>query len=246
MKPLSKQAAGHNPDDYPRFAVTVDIAVFTVAEGALRVLLIQRGEEPHLGAWALPGGFVHEDEDLDSAAIRELHEETSIKQAPGHLEQFGAYGDPDRDPRQRVVTVGYWAVVTDPPEPVGGGDAAYAEFVAVSEVESGRIVLAFDHKQIFDDVVERVRKQLETTGLGRKFLEPEFTISELRQVYNAAWDANLDAGNFQRKVSLTDGFLVPANKKKPKVSDRGGRPASLWTSGPAEMLDPPITRPPKD
>ena len=237
----------YDPRKFPQFAVTVDIVVMTVIEKELRVLLIQRGETPFLGRWALPGGFVKFEEDLDDAAARELAEETSITQSPRHLEQFGVYGHPERDiPRKesglRVVTVGYWAIVPDLPTPKGGSDAAYAELVPVAELESGRLRLAFDHDRIAADAIARARSSLEDTTIATRFCPPEFTISDLRRVYEAVWDSKLDPGNFQRKVKQTDNFLKPLNQTTPS-GDKGGRPAALWTRGPAEALSPPLSRP---
>ena len=230
------------PHAFPPFAVTVDIVVMTIMENDLRVLLIRRAEPPFRDSWALPGGFVRPDEDLDTAAARELAEETSINQEPGHLEQFGTYGHPDRDPRMRVVSVGYWAIVPDLPAPKGGSDAAYAELVPVAELESGRIRLAFDHDRIVADAIARARSSLEDTTIATHFCPPEFTISDLRRVYDAVWDSKLDPGNFQRKVKQTVGFLKPL-KQTARSGDKGGRPAALWTRGPAEKLSPPLSRP---
>ena len=234
----------YDPHAFPPFAVTVDIVVMTIIENALRVLLIRRAVPPFLDSWALPGGFVRPDEDLDTAAVRELAEETSISQEPGHLEQFGTYGHPDRDPRMRVVSVGYWAIIPDLPTPKGGSDAAYAELVPVAELESGRIRLAFDHDRIVADAIARARSSLEDTTIATHFCPPEFTISDLRRVYDAVWDSKLDPGNFQRKVKQTVGFLKPL-KQTARSGDKGGRPAGLWTTGPAETLSPPLTRPDK-
>ena len=234
----------YDPHAYPPFAVTVDIVVMTITESDLRVLLIRRAIPPFRDSWALPGGFVRPDEDLDTAAARELAEETSISQEPEHLEQFGTYGHPDRDPRMRVVSVGYWAIVPDLPTPKGGSDAAYAELVPVAELESGRIRLAFDHDRIVADGIARARSRLEDTTIATRFCPPEFTISDLRRVYDAVWDSELDPGNFQRKVKQTIGFLEPL-KETIRSGDKGGRPASLWTRGPAESLSPPLTRPDK-
>ncbi len=234
----------YDPHAFPPFAVTVDIVVMTIIENDLRVLLIRRAVPPFRDSWALPGGFVRPDEDLDTAAVRELAEETSISQEPGHLEQFGTYGHPDRDPRMRVVSVGYWAIVPDLPTPKGGSDAAYAELVPVAELESGRIRLAFDHDRIVADGIARARSRLEDTTIATRFCPPEFTISDLRRVYDAVWDSELDPGNFQRKVKQTAGFLKPI-KQTTRSGDKGGRPAALWTRGPAESLSPPLTRPDK-
>ena len=240
----SETPSYYDPHAFPPFAVTVDIVVMTIIENDLRVLLIRRAVPPFRDSWALPGGFVRPDEDLDTAAARELAEETSINQEPGHLEQFGTYGHPDRDPRMRVVSVGYWAIVPDLPAPKGGSDAAYAELVPVAELESGRIRLAFDHDRIVADAIARARSSLEDTTIATHFCPPEFTISDLRRVYDAVWDSKLDPGNFQRKVKQTVGFLKPL-KQTARSGDKGGRPAGLWTTGPAETLSPPLTRPDK-
>lgn len=201
-------SAGYDPGAFPAFAVTADVAVFTVRGGALQVLLVERGVEPHRGAWALPGGFVRIDEDLDDAAARELAEETGIDRRAAYLEQLGSYGSPGRDPRMRVVTVAYWAVCANLPAPVGGSDASYADLAPVSKIERGGLALAFDHERILRDAVERLRSKLEYTTIGAKFCPPEFTISELRKVYEAVWDTSLDPGNFQRKVRGNRGFRM--------------------------------------
>jgi 8-oxo-dGTP diphosphatase len=149
-------SAEYDSSSYPPFAVTADVAVFTKRQGQLYVLLIERGTDPFQGRWALPGGFVDPDEDLRDAATRELAEETGI--TADALEQLGAYGAPDRDPRMRVVAVAYWAIVSDLEDPVGGDDAADAFLVPVEEALSDPSRLAFDHHQILTDAVERVQK----------------------------------------------------------------------------------------
>src|SRR5262245_24239593 len=113
---------------FPPFAVTVDIAVLTVQAGLLQVLLVERGEPPFQGSWALPGGFVRPTESVEDAARGELHEETGLDHPPGHLEQLATYGDPDRDPRMRVLSVAHVALLPDLPLPVAGGDASLARF----------------------------------------------------------------------------------------------------------------------
>src|SRR4051795_4616521 len=124
---------GYDPGEVVPFAVTVDLAVLTIREGLLQVLLVQRGEEPFEGAWALPGGFVREDETIEAAARRELEEETGLTTEAGHLEQLATYGDPGRDPRMRVVSVAHVALVPDLPLPIAGGDAAAARLWPVDD-----------------------------------------------------------------------------------------------------------------
>ena len=220
-------------EDFATFAVTVDVVLMTILRGELRVFLVQRGTRPHRGTWALPGGLVMRSEALEDAALRMLLEETGIARKPVHLEQLGAYGDPGRDPRARVVTVAYWAVapLLSPAyydvRPVEGGTAIYVEFVPVPEIESGRLRLAFDHERIVADALDQVRSSLETTTLARRFCGPEFTIRQLREVYEAVWGTRIDAANFQRTILRSDGFVAPLKKwKRPK--GRGGRPARLW------------------
>ena len=204
---MRSDGGGHyNPRDYPAVAVTVDVALFAIHEDELYILLIQRGVEPFAGAWALPGGFVQPGEDLDAAAARELAEETGVTEDAIYLEQLRSYGSPGRDPRMRVVTVAYWGACASLPAPLGSSDAAHAELVQVSQVEEGEIDLAFDHEAIVRDALERVRAKLEYTALAARFCPPEFTISELRKVYETVWKTRLDPGNFQRKVRENRSF----------------------------------------
>ena len=141
------------------FAVTADVALLTHRAGRLHIALVQRANEPFSGWWALPGGFVEVDEDLPEAAARELAEETSLAIKPSSLAQLGAYGTPGRDPRGRVVSIVYWAVLSDLADPVGGSDAAACSFLAVDDIVSGLVSLAFDHGTILDDTLERARKE---------------------------------------------------------------------------------------
>jgi 8-oxo-dGTP diphosphatase len=142
--------SGYDPSNFPPFAVTADVAVLSPEAGRVRVVLVQRGNEPFRGRWALPGGFVDIDEDLEPAAIRELAEETGLR-CDG-LMQLGAYGSPDRDPRMRVVTVVFWAILDDLPTPERGDDAADARTWDLDVVLADRDLLAFDHHRILSDV----------------------------------------------------------------------------------------------
>ena len=218
----------YNPDDFPRVAVTVDVVVFTIRNDALHVLLVERGQEPFRGAWALPGGFVQPHEDLDAAAARELLEETNVSVGVPYLEQLGSYGSPGRDPRMRVVTVAYWAACAELEQPRGGGDAAYSDLVPLAKIERGGIRLAFDHDRIVRDAVKRLRAKLEYTALATTFCPPRFTISQLRGVYETIWGTRLDPGNFQRKIRRNPAFTHIPMARTPSRR-RGGRPASLWS-----------------
>lgn len=232
--------AGYDPSRYPAFAVTVDVVVLTMAEGLLHVLLVCRGEEPYEGVWAIPGGFKRPDETLDDAAKRELREETGVD-AAALLAQFGAYGDPGRDPRLNVVTVAYVAVLRDVGAIAGGSDAAAAALLPVADVLSGKIELAFDHLRIVRDAVERVRVELEVSGIAPAFVGTTFTLAELRTVYEAVWGVQLDAANFRRSLVADDGWVVPTGRRA-RPGAAGGRPAELYRAGRAWRHGGPIHR----
>ncbi|SVB42151.1 uncharacterized protein METZ01_LOCUS195005, partial [marine metagenome] len=225
-------------------AVSVNVALFTIVHDELFVLLVERGHQPYEGAWALPGGLVRPNDDPESAAIRELAEETGIHEEPGHLEQLGTYAAPDRDPRKRDVSIAYWAIEANLPTPLGGGDAGFPALVPMSKIEHRGIALAFDHERIVRDAVERTRSKLEYTTLAAKFCPPEFTISQLRRVFESIWSVELDPGNFHRQVTGKPGFLQQLEHTS-KPGAGGGRPASLWSVGDAEMLASPIYRKPR-
>jgi 8-oxo-dGTP diphosphatase len=225
--------------DFEPLGLATDLVILTVRDGRLQVLLIRRGIPPYQGRWALPGGFVRPDEDLETTARRELAEETGLSAERIHLEQVATYGAPDRDPRGRVVSVAYLALVPDLPAPVAGSDAASASWVDATDVldDSGR--LAFDHHRILADAMERARAKLEYSPLATAFCPPEFTISELRGVYEAVWGFPLDPRNFHRKVTKTPDFVAPAGTT---TTRDGGRPAQLFHRGTATTLHPPMTR----
>ncbi len=232
--------AGYDPSRFPAFAVTVDVVILTMADGVLQALLVCRGEDPFEGMWAIPGGFKRPSETLDEAAMRELREETGVDGA-SLLTQFGAYGDPERDPRMNVVTIAYLAVLRDVRDVAGGSDAAAAALIPVADVLRGKVELAFDHQRIIRDAVERVRMELEVTGIATAFVGPTFTLAELRAVYEAVWDVQLDAANFRRSVVADDGWVVPTGSRA-RPGSGGGRPAELYRPGAAWRHGSPIHR----
>jgi 8-oxo-dGTP diphosphatase len=222
--------------EHLQVGLAVDLAILTVREDLLHVLVIERGHEPYQGQEALPGGFLREGEDLPEAAERELGEETGLDGSTLHLEQLAAYGAPGRDPRGRVVSVAYLAFVPDLPIPAAGSDARAARWAPAAKV---RGALAFDHAAILDDAVERARGRLEYTTLATAFCGPEFTIGDLRHVYEVVWGVPVDPRNFSRKVTHTEGFIVPTGARRAPGT---GRPAALYRRGPAKALIPPLLR----
>jgi 8-oxo-dGTP diphosphatase len=234
--------AGYDPSDYPPFAVTVDLVILTIREGALATLLVRRGEEPFSGRWALPGGFVGIDEDLAAAARRELAEETGVSGSELYLEQLRSYGQPLRDPRMRVVSVAWLALAADLPDPAPGGDAAEAQWVRVDRALADGVEgmpLAFDHQAILGDGLERARGKIEYATIATEFCPERFTVGELRNVYEVVWGRSIDPRNFHRKVVASDGFVIETDET---TTRGGGRPARLFTAGPAEAIHPPLLR----
>jgi 8-oxo-dGTP diphosphatase len=231
----------YDPSQFPAFAVTVDVVILTMSESRLHVLLVQRGVEPFEGMWAIPGGFKRPDETLDAAAQRELTEETGVD-ATSLLAQFGAYGDPGRDPRMNVVTVGYLAVLRAVSGIAAGTDAAAAALVPVSDVLDGKTELAFDHATIVRDAVERVRVDLELRGIATAFVGPTFTLAELRAVYEAVWGVQLDSANFRRSLLADDGWVIPTGRRA-QPGSAGGKPAELFRAGRMWRHGGPIRQP---
>lgn len=228
--------------------VTVDVALLTIRENQLSVLLIQRGIEPFKGQWALPGGFVDPNEGLEQAARRELREETGVADVPGHLEQLGTYGDPGRDPRGRTVSAVYVAMSPDTPEVEGADDAADARWWPVPALApNGDVPLAFDHERIVADAVERVRSKLEYTPLATAFCDEPFTVAELRHVYEVVWGQSLDASEFRRAVLSTPGFVKLCAETVAAGAGGGagggGRFGDRYERGDAKILHPALLRP---
>jgi 8-oxo-dGTP diphosphatase len=231
----------YDPSHFPPFAVTVDVVIFTIAGGELRVVLVRRGVRPFEGMWAIPGGFKRPTETLDEAARRELREETGVE-SPQLLRQFGAYGDPGRDPRMNVVTVAYFAVLRDVGEIIPGSDAAQAALVPASDALEGKLELAFDHATILRDAVERVRVDLELTGVATAFVPPTFTLAALRAVYESVWGVRIDAANFRRSLLAEDGWVIPTGRRL-GPGPAGGKPAELYRAGRKWGRGSPIRRP---
>ncbi len=232
--------ASYDSAQFPPFAVTVDMVLLTVRHGEFSVLLVERDTHPFRGALALPGGFVQPDEDLDAAAVRRLERETGVRRDAAHVEQLGAFGAPDRDPRMRVVSVAYLVFAPDLEAPSPGERTRSVSWVPVDQVDGG--ALAFDHGRVLDAGVERARAKLEYTSLAAAFVGEQFTVGDLRRVYEAVWGHPLDPRNFHRKVTGTPDFLLPVGRPAP-VGPEGGRPAALFTRGPATALRPAMLRP---
>jgi 8-oxo-dGTP diphosphatase len=198
--------------------VTTDIVVFTIRERTLQVLLVKRGVPPFLGQYAIPGGFIREDESLEEAAQRELYEEAGVRDL--FLEQLYSFGELKRDPRGRVITVAYYALISSEKlSLVAGADAAEASWFAMSDLPS----LAFDHKQILGYALERLRNKLEYTTVGFQLLPQKFTLSDLQFVYEAILGKRLDKRNFRRKIALL-GILRPLREWR----RTGRKPAQLY------------------
>jgi 8-oxo-dGTP diphosphatase len=233
-------AQSYDPRSFPPFAVTVDIVVLAVTT-RLEVLVVERGLDPFLGSWALPGGFVQPEESIDEAAERELLEETGLTRrslSDVHLEQVGTFGAVDRDPRMRVVSVAYLALSPIQPDPIAGTDAAAAHWVAVDEALAAS--LAFDHHEILTVAVERARAKLEYTTLATSLAGSDFTLGELQHVYETVWDHRLDRANFRRKVLATKDFVVPTGERR--TGKGGGAPGAAYSAGEGQVMSPPLMR----
>ena len=197
----------------------MDCVVFGLDEGDLKVLLIERGLEPFKGRWALPGGFVRVDETLDAAARRELEEEAGLTNV--FLEQLYTFGEVDRDPRERVVSIAYYALVNLLEHAAKAAtDAANAQWFPISRVPK----LAFDHASILNTAVERLKGKVRYQPIGFELLPSKFTLSQLQHLYEAVLGTELDKRNFRKKV-LSFGLLVPL--KETQMLGRH-RPAQLF------------------
>lgn len=184
-----------NLNEYPKPSVTVDTIIFTIIDDSLKVLLIKRGIEPFLDQWAIPGGFIKLDEDLESAAKRELEEETGVKEV--YLEQLYTFGDVNRDPRGRVITVSYLALIK--PENINlkaSTDASEVSWFSIDDLPT----LAFDHSKILSYATKRLRWKFEYTPIAFSLLPEKFTIGQLKSIYDTIFEIKLDKRNFYKKI----------------------------------------------
>lgn len=225
--------AEYRAEDFPRPSVAVDIAIFTIVDADLKILLISRENHPFKGSWALPGGFLRvgatakdRGEDLDEAASRRLSEETGLPKGSVFLEQLHTFGKADRDPRTRVITVAHYALVRPDLAPFvkAGVDTVDAGWKSVNELDS--MELAFDHEDIIRLALERVRAKLNDSNIAFELVPETFTIPELRAVYEVIDGVRYDPGNFRRRFKrmLDDGVIEKAPGKRITVS----KPAQVY------------------
>lgn len=208
-----------NSKKYPHPAVTVDVLIFTIDDNQLKVVLVKRGIPPFKDMWAIPGGFVRSDESLEQAATRELSEETGVSRV--YLEQLYTFGDPKRDPRERVITVSYMALV-----PINKIKLSASTDVTEAKLfDTGKLPpLAFDHKKIFDYALKRLRAKIEYTNIVYSLLTPQFRLSQLQKVYEVVLQKKLDKRNFRKRMLSLD-LLKSSGKKDFQGAHR---PAMLY------------------
>jgi 8-oxo-dGTP diphosphatase len=215
---VTETDSAYTPTRHERPSVTVDLVIFTLLQKALHVLLVKRRQAPFAGMWALPGGFVHMEESLEDAARRELHEESGVEDV--YLEQLYTFGEPQRDPRTRVITVAYFALVRAEQQRLRAAtDAAAVNWFPAYAPPA----LAFDHGQILDYAITRLRYKLEYTALAFELLPEEFTLTELQETYEHILNEQLDKRNFRRKVLQAD--ILEATSRQ-RVGEH--RPARLY------------------
>ena len=217
----AETAKNYDVTDYERPSITVDVVIFSILDEMLKALLVKRTSWPYEGVWAIPGGFIQMEESLEQAAYRKLAEETGVTSSDVYLEQLYTFGEPDRDPRTRVVTVAYFALVgADKIDlQTTTGETEDVVWFSVYDLPS----LAFDHADILDYALTRLRYKLEYSAVGFQLLPEKFTLRELQDAYEIVLGTKLDKGNFRSKlrktnvVEMVDGYR-----------DTGGRPARLY------------------
>jgi 8-oxo-dGTP diphosphatase len=205
--------------EYPHPAVTADVVVFTIRHEELKVLLIKRAEDPYAGSWALPGGFVDIDEGLEAAATRELREETGVEGV--YLEQLFTFGEPGRDPRERVITVAYYALIpSDRLQLRAATDAEAVGWFGMAELPE----LAFDHGTILDMALERLRAKLDYSTIALQFMPAEFTLTELQAVYEQILGEAVDKRNFRKRILALEAIEETGYERR----EGAHRPAKLY------------------
>ncbi|HSR63261.1 MAG TPA: NUDIX domain-containing protein [Gammaproteobacteria bacterium] len=216
--------------EHPHPAVTTDIVIFTIRREELEVLLVRRGGEPYKGYWALPGGFVDIDEDLEACALRELEEETGVTGV--YLEQLYTFGAPDRDPRERVISVTYYAMV--PADRISLQAASDADEVGWFEVD--RLPpLAFDHESIIAMAHKRLASKLNYSTIALQFMPERFTLRELQQVYESILGETLDKRNFRKRVIAMD-CLKDTGERRRNGNHRPARLYAVKSPGTVEFI----------
>jgi 8-oxo-dGTP diphosphatase len=216
---MSEHASNYDASKYDRPSVTVDVVIFTLLERELNVLLVQRKRWPYEGYWAIPGGFINMDESLDSAARRELEEETGVRDV--YLEQLYTFGNPRRDPRTRVISLAYFSLVSSDTQSIPSSD----ESTEVRWFPIRRLPgqLAFDHEAILASAMDRLRSKLEYTTLAFQLLPEVFSILELKHIYEQILGEKLDKGNFYRKIKDANVLEDTGMRREGR-----GRPTALY------------------
>lgn len=216
---MSESGTSYDPSRYERPSVTVDVVIFTLQSRELHVLLVQRKHWPYEGRWALPGGFINMDETLEQAARRELDEETGVRDI--YLEQLYTFGEPKRDPRTRVISIAYIALVSADKQTLRTSDESTdVRWFPVRRLPGA---LAFDHDTILAAALERLRSKLEYTTLAFQLLPEVFSILELKHIYEQILGEKLDKGNFYRKIKDAKVLEDTGMRREGR-----GRPTSLY------------------
>ncbi len=223
------QPHSYDVSQYERPSVTVDTVIFTLRSNQLQVLLVRRKHWPYQDMWAIPGGFIRMEESLEAAARRELAEETGVDDAEMYLEQLYTFGDPGRDPRTRVITVAYVALISSEHLHLhADSDASEAAWFSAYHPPA----LAFDHADILTYAIRRLRYKLEYTALAFQLLPETFTLTELQEAYEHILGESLDKRNFRRKV-----LMAQVLEKTPWVRGGGHRPAVLYRFRPDAVAE---------
>ena len=216
---MPEDASNYDPSKYDRPSVTVDVVIFTLLERELNVLLVQRKHWPYEGYWAIPGGFINMDESLETAARRELEEETGMRDV--YLEQLYTFGNPKRDPRMRVISVAYFALISSDTQSIRNSDeSTNVRWFPVRRLPGQ---LAFDHEAILASAMDRLRSKLEYTTLAFQLLPEVFSILELKHIYEQILGEKLDKGNFYRKIKDANVLEDTGMRREGR-----GRPTALY------------------